>query len=83
MQESYKKQMQSIATKIRQAREQKNYSQEYLASKIGISQNAYSKLELGYSKITLDRFFHIAMLLEIDVTDLLNLPANEKTAVLN
>ncbi len=83
MQESYKKQMQSIATKIRKAREQKNYSQEYLASKIGISQNAYSKLELGYSKITLDRFFHIAMLLEIDIADLLNSQTTEQTAVVN
>ena len=83
MQESYKKQMQSIATKIRKAREQKNYSQEYLASKIGISQNAYSKLELGYSKITLDRFFHIAMLLEINIADLLNSQTIEQTAVLN
>ena len=83
MHESYKKQMQSIATKIRKAREQKNYSQEYLASKIGISQNAYSKLELGYSKITLDRFFHIAMLLEIDIADLLNSQTIEQTAVLN
>lgn len=71
MQEDYKKQMQCIATKIRAAREYKNYSQEYLASKIGISQNAYSKVELGYSKITLDRFLHIAMLLEVEVTDLI------------
>ena len=72
MQDSYKKEMQRVAIKIRKAREFKNYSQEYLASKIGISQNAYSKLELGYSKITLDRFFHIATLLEVDVTELLN-----------
>lgn len=80
MHESYKKQMQSIAVKIRKAREIKNYSQEYLASKIGISQNAYSKLELGYSKITLDRFFHIAMLLELDIADLLaEIPLQQAT----
>ncbi len=72
MQDSYKKQMQRIAVKIRKARELKNYSQEYLASKIGISQNAYSKLELGYSKISLDRFFHIAMLLDVEVTELID-----------
>lgn len=63
--------MQRIASKIRKVRERKNFSQEYLAKKIGISQNAYSKIELGYSKITLDRFFHIANLLEVDTTELL------------
>lgn len=71
MQDNYKKQMQRVALKIRKAREYKNYSQEYLAAKIGISQNAYSKIELGHSKITLDRFFHIATVLNINVGDLL------------
>lgn len=67
--------MQRIAFKIRKVREYKNYSQEYLASKIGISQNAYSKIELGYSKITLDRLFHIANLLDVDTQELMTLKA--------
>lgn len=73
MNNTYKKEMQRIAHQIRKVREHKNLSQEYLASKIGISQNAYSKIELGYSKITLDRLFHIANLLEMDACDLVAL----------
>ncbi len=71
MKETYKKEMQRIAVKIRKVREYKNLSQGYLASRIGISQNAYSKIELGYSKITLDRLFHIAKLLDVDTYELL------------
>ncbi|MNK08721.1 antitoxin HipB [compost metagenome] len=71
MNETYRKEMQRIALRIRKVREYKNFSQEYLATKIGISQNAYSKIELGYSKITLDRLFHIAKLLDVDTYELL------------
>ena len=81
MQNNYKEQMQSVTSKIREARQIKNYSQDYVAAKIGISQNAYSKIELGYSKITLDRFFHIATLLDVDVVDLLESEPEELTIV--
>ena len=63
----------AIAAKIRTKREKKNYTQEYLAYKLSISQNAYSKIELGYTKITLERLFQIAEILEIDVISLLHL----------
>lgn len=63
----------TVASNIRKIREFRNYTQEYLAAKIGISQNAYSKIELGYSKITLDRLFHIAIILEIEATQLIAL----------
>lgn len=71
MNEKYKKEMQRIAVRIRKVRELKKISQQDLASKIGISQNAYSKLELGYSKISLDRLFLIAKLLDVDTIELL------------
>jgi transcriptional regulator with XRE-family HTH domain len=61
----------AIAANIRQKREQRNYTQEYLAYKLSISQNAYSKIELGYTKITVERLFQIADVLEFDVVDLL------------
>lgn len=73
--------MQRIAVKIRKVREYKNYSQEYLASKIGISQNAYSKIELGYSKISLDRFFHIANLLDVEISELLGSKSGDNSKV--
>ncbi len=60
-----------VAANIRKIRELKNYTQDYLAAKLEISQNAYSKIELGYTKLTLKRLFHIALILEIDCNDLL------------
>ena len=61
-----------VAANIRRIREHRNYTQEYLAAKLKISQNAYSKIELGYTKITIDRLFHIAVILEVDPVDMLN-----------
>jgi len=61
-----------VSSNIRKVREYKNYTQEYLAAKLGISQNAYSKIELNYSKLTLDRLFRIADILEIDIVQLLS-----------
>ena len=69
-----------VAANIRKIREQLNYTQEYLAAKLKISQNAYSKIELGYTKITVERLFHIADILEVDVINLLN---TENTDELN
>ena len=61
-----------IAGKIRLLRESKNYTQEYLAMKLNISQNAYSKIELGYSKLSVDRLYQIAEVMEVDVNELLS-----------
>ena len=63
----------AIAANIRNKREHRNYTQEYLAAKLDISQNAYSKIELGYTKITVERLFQIADVLEYDITDLLSI----------
>lgn len=61
----------SVAANIRKIREEKNYTQEYLAAKLKISQNAYSKIELGYTKITLERLFQIAEVLETSPIELI------------
>ena len=39
---------------IKNARLFRNYSQDYIAGKLNISQNAYSKLELGYIRVKLE-----------------------------
>lgn len=70
----------AIAANIRNKREYRNYTQEYLAFKLNISQNAYSKIELGYTKITVERLFQIADVLEFDVVELLQ-PTNLKTSL--
>lgn len=63
---------QSIVEKIRTFREAKGYTQEYLAAKLSISQNAYSKIELGYSSLTVVRLFAIAYILEVDARRLIS-----------
>ena len=67
----------NVAGNIRKIREYRDYTQDYLAAKLKISQNAYSKIELGYSKLTIDRLFQIALILEVEVTHLLTLNHND------
>jgi transcriptional regulator with XRE-family HTH domain len=72
MTDSLNLKIRAIAANIRSKREYRNYTQEYLAVKLSISQNAYSKIELGYTKITVERLFQIAAILEIDVAELID-----------
>lgn len=57
--------------KIRQLRRKKDYSQQFMADALGISQNAYSKLESGKTAIHLDRLCEVSQLLEVDARELL------------
>lgn len=72
MKETLNYKVRAIAVNIRKTREQLNYTQEFLAAKLNISQNAYSKIELGYTKITVERLFQIAAVLEVDIHSLIN-----------
>ena len=60
-----------VAANIKKARLYKGYSQDYIAYKLKISQNAYSKVELGHTKIDLERAMILAGLLEVDLMHLL------------
>jgi transcriptional regulator with XRE-family HTH domain len=63
-----------ISAHIRKIRESRNYTQDYLAAKLNMSQNAYSKIELGLSNINLSRLMRIAEILEVDVVDIIKPP---------
>jgi len=65
-----------ITDNVRKLRESRNYSQEYMAGKLRISQNTYSKLELGYTALTLERLILIAAILEVSLISLVNTPRN-------
>jgi transcriptional regulator with XRE-family HTH domain len=67
-----------VLENIRKLRERDYISQEYIASKMGLSQNAYSKIELGQTKITLDRLFCIADVLGVDIAELVKPPKIKK-----
>lgn len=77
MTESLSSKVKLVAFNIRKQREEKNYTQEYLAAKLKISQNAYSKIELGYTKITLERLFQIADILETSISHLIEAAKSE------
>ena len=51
MESPVKDQLMAVAANIRYERLSKNYSQQYVADQAGLSQNAYSRIECGFSKI--------------------------------
>jgi transcriptional regulator with XRE-family HTH domain len=58
--------------KLRVYREFRNYSQEYIAEKLGITQNAYSRIETNQTRITAERLRQIADILSIPFSCLLS-----------
>ena len=58
--------------RIKKLREHRNYTQQYMADKLDISQNAYSKIENGATKLTVDRLGEIAELLDVPVESILS-----------
>ena len=66
-----KLQVEEIRERIRTLRIDKGYSQDYMADMLNISQNAYHKLEKGYTRIHLEKFIDIAKILEVDFSELL------------
>lgn len=66
--------MNSIGEKIRIQRLIKNYSQQYMAFMLDISQAAYSNLERDETELTVRRIYEIAEILEISPFILLPKP---------
>lgn len=61
----------TLAMAIRQKRTQLRYSQEYMAFKLNQTQNAYCKVELGHTKVTLVKLIEICEIFEVEVHDFL------------
>ncbi len=62
----------TVLFNIRKTREQKNYTQEYLAQQLGIDIKSYSNIENGVSKLSIDRLFKISEILETPPESFLN-----------
>jgi transcriptional regulator with XRE-family HTH domain len=58
--------------KIRLIREMRGFSQENVAAKLGIAQNAYSRIELNQSKLESGMLVKIAEVLEVSPMDILS-----------
>lgn len=62
-----------IADQIRRLRTAKSFSQDYMADKLGITQQAYSKIENHVSEASLSRLQQIAQILEVPLPLLLGI----------
>jgi transcriptional regulator with XRE-family HTH domain len=58
--------MKETGNRIRKYRHLCNYTQEFMASKIGIDTSNYTRLELGRTSITLQRLHTIAQILKVE-----------------
>lgn len=63
--------MQGIEEKIRNIRELKNLTQEYMADKLGITQAGYSKIESGTTKLSYSKIENISKILGVEIEELL------------
>lgn len=57
--------------KIKNIRELKDFTQEYMAEQLGITQAAYSKIETGQTKLTPNKISDIAEIFDMDASDLM------------
>ncbi len=60
-----------IGNKIKKIRELKNYTQEYMADRLGINQSGYSRLENDTSDITLSQIEKLSEIFNMRVEDLM------------
>ncbi len=62
--------MSHIADNIRKVRELRNFTQEYMAGQLGITQAGYSKIESGATDISFSKIEEIATILKVTPADL-------------
>lgn len=67
--------IEKIHEKIRQIRELKNLSQEYIANELGLSIRAYSKIESGETQLTINRLNEISKILAVTPQEILGFDA--------
>ena len=72
-----KKNNKSVGKNIRALRHQRNWSQEDVANKLGISIPAFSKIETGVTDINLSRLEQIANIFEVEIIRLFSPEAEE------
>lgn len=62
-----------VVQKIAEVRKLKQITIEQISEKLNLSIPAYSKIERGVTKLTLERLFQLAQILDTSVYDLLDL----------
>jgi len=67
----YEKELNKILVTIKRRRSQLGYSQTFVAEKLHVTQNVYSKIESNKIKLTACRLSLLCDILEIDIVNLL------------
>ena len=70
-----------VSTRIRHFRELRNYTQEYVAGELGITQHSYSRLERDPARINLKRLTKILEVLGISWNDLMDQQGNYRISI--
>jgi transcriptional regulator with XRE-family HTH domain len=63
----------AITINIRSRRNHLNYTQEYMSFKLNISQNAYRKIVLYQTRLSLQRLYDIAAIFKITPAELMDI----------
>lgn len=61
-----------VGQKIKKLRELKNFTQEYMAGSLDMTQSAYSKIETGETDVSYSKLEKIAMVLQIRPEDIIS-----------
>ena len=60
-------QFETIYDRLKKVRLEKNFSQDYLAKKLGVTQKAYSKIENNETKLNVDILQRLSEILEVPI----------------
>jgi transcriptional regulator with XRE-family HTH domain len=63
---------QKIGSKIKKMRELRNFTQDFVAESIGISQASYSEIETDKTDVSLSRLSQIAEVLGVSTSDIIS-----------
>ena len=61
-----------IGDKIKSIRELKNYTQEYMAYQLGMTQAGYSKIENGKTRVNIEKLQKLSVILDLPVEAIIN-----------
>lgn len=67
-----------IYEKIRQIRIEKKLSQQYVAERCGLTQQAINRIEHGKQSISIELFLKLADILNFNISEVLKLPVSER-----
>lgn len=62
----------NIGIKIKKIRELRNYTQDFMAEILGVSQSTYSRFEKDEGDLTIHQLNRISEILDIKIEDLIN-----------